>query len=80
MAATIGAMVAEAWEWSLALSAYGFKPLTVGWHRHEAFVRIWNFRTGDSEWRRMPSRDGQQPAKPPAFRPFESEFLYRVMR
>jgi hypothetical protein len=53
-AVNIGQIVADAWDKVTALTAYGIEPLTVGWYRGQAFVRMWNFRTGSDEWRRLP--------------------------
>jgi hypothetical protein len=78
--ANLGAMLADAWDEAVSLSAYGFDALTVGWHQGKAFVRMWNFRTGNNEWRRLPSRDGQQPKKAPRFDPFSSSYLYRMLK
>lgn len=78
---SMAAVLADAWDCACSLAAYGSAPLTVGWHRGEAFVRLWDFRRGHETWRRLPSRDGQQPANPPRYDPFSvSDTFYRVFR
>jgi len=59
-----GQVVAEAWERALTLTGYGRRPLTVGWWKGQAFVRLWNYRTGETDWRRHPSRDVKPGAEP----------------
>ena len=50
-------MVADAWEWAMAVGAYGYRPMTVGYYKGAAYVRVWNWRNGNLEWRRHPVRD-----------------------
>ena len=70
--ANLAEVIANAWDRAMTLAAYGHDPLTVGWFQNEAHVRLWNYRTGEMEWRRYPSRDGQQPAVLPKFDAFAS--------
>ena len=73
-------LVTEAWEQVMALSAFGSAPLTVGWYRGAAYVRLWNFRTGAMEWRRYPRRDGEGPARPAVYDPFSTRALFEALR
>lgn len=67
--ANIGQIIAEAWEQAGRLSEYGHEPMTLAWYRGEAFVRLWDFRTGHDAWRRFPTRDvraGREPKPKPS--------------
>jgi hypothetical protein len=66
----------EIWNEVIQLHAYGDKPLTVGWYKNRAFVKIWDFRKGEFIWKRFPNRDGQEPKNPPKWNPFERDSIF----
>ena len=78
MALSIGTIVAEAWERANVLASYGHEPLTVGWYRGEAFVRLWDWRTGAMTWKPLQT-SRSEPPKPPRFDPFWSAGLYEAL-
>lgn len=77
----IGEVVATAWERAMTLGGYGYAPLTIAWFRGEAFVRMWNYRTGTEEWR--PFRTSRPEAPNPRRSPFDAfdgdSWLYRTL-
>lgn len=77
MTASIGQIVSDAWERALTLGGYGYAPLTVAWWRGQAFVRLWNYRTGEQEWR--PFQTARPEVPNPRRTPFTGEsWLYRM--
>lgn len=62
--------LADAWERSVVLACYGHAPLTIGWWRGQAFVRVWDYKRGHVVWREFATRRAEQP--PPRRNIFES--------
>jgi hypothetical protein len=60
----IGQIVADEWEMAMTLAAYSDGPGSIGWHRGKAYRYAWNWRTGKTEWTRLPHRDTRTPPKP----------------
>jgi len=57
----LSVIVAEAWEKAMTLASYGNQPLTVGWWRGQAFVRVWNWRTGQMMWKPFQTTRPERP-------------------
>lgn len=72
-------VVADAWDCAVTLDGYGMEPMTVGWWRDLAYVRMWDYRTDNDRWRRVPALDGR--ARPPQrTNMFASRFLYDAVK
>ncbi len=78
--ANISPIVSEAWEEAVSLSAYGTEVGTIGWYHYLAYIKRWNYRTGRTEWRRLPHRDTNTPPKPSHADPFSSRTLLRYFQ
>ena len=70
--------IADALDKITTLEDYGHDDLTVGWWRGQAYVKMWNFRTGASHWR--PFVTTRTPQPPPHHNPFATEWLFQTMK
>lgn len=77
---TAGQIIAEAYEKTLTLSCYGHAEGTVGWWRGQSYARLWNFRTGRTEWRPFTSSQPQRPAPDSSFGWSWGELVKRLAR
>src|SRR4051812_31494053 len=76
--ANLASLVSDAWEMVLTLSRYGDEPLTVGWWRGDAYVKLWDYRTGNTTWRPFTTSRPESPL-PPHRDLFSSRYLWKAM-
>lgn len=78
MAISFGQLYLDAWDEVMTLARYGREPMTVGWWKGRAYVRIWDYRKGYTVWRPFSTTRTETP--PPSGDDFSSRFLWDALR